>query len=212
MSNGSEILADLTCKGQKSFGENLSAEIEGLLHRVGLEWTNVDAVGVVQGPGTYTGLRLGVTVANAISQLTGAPVYGLSTLEAVIRPFLGEKWVGISVIPARKSEVNAALFAVKDRQIRRLSSDIAIGIPRLIQTLSAMESGPFYIVGDIPEELRHASLPFCSFRPVGLHAGEVAAWAAECLEGGVASHFAALKPVYSHLPGNLDTRKQWFKG
>ena len=78
-----------------------------LLAEAGLGFADVDRIAVGTGPGSFTGLRIGVATARALAQATGAPVVLVSTLEALAAPVEHDGPV-IAVVDARRGEVFAA--------------------------------------------------------------------------------------------------------
>ncbi|MDD5731364.1 MAG: hypothetical protein PHU42_00490 [Patescibacteria group bacterium] len=68
---------------------------------------NIEAVGVINGPGTFTGVRTGVTIANAMAYALKAPLYATDTLTAQISPMISDM---VSLVSASNSEVYFARF------------------------------------------------------------------------------------------------------
>jgi len=96
-------------------GTRLLALAAGLLDRAGLEWADLGRIGVGTGPGTFTGLRIGVTTARALAQATGAELAGVSTLRtlalgAVLGYRSGQSRLVLSVIDARRGEAFVAAY------------------------------------------------------------------------------------------------------
>jgi tRNA threonylcarbamoyladenosine biosynthesis protein TsaB len=82
--------------------------VAGLMERAGLGWGDVDGVAVGVGPGTFTGLRIGVATARALATAAGLPVYPVSSL-AALAAAVDEPLV-LPLIDAKRGELFAALF------------------------------------------------------------------------------------------------------
>lgn len=89
------------------------AAIESVLDMAGISSTALAGVGVTQGPGSFTGVRLGVTVAKTVALVAGCPVVGWDTLELLAYQSLGECGVGrVAVaLDARRGELYAGVFS-----------------------------------------------------------------------------------------------------
>jgi tRNA threonylcarbamoyladenosine biosynthesis protein TsaB len=107
-----ESLLGLSEKGGPLHTTALLGEVEGAVAAAG-GWEAVDAIAVGLGPGSFTGLRVGIATARALGLSRGLPVTGVCTLDALGRA-LGERAAGstrLAVIDARRDEVFAALYA-----------------------------------------------------------------------------------------------------
>jgi tRNA threonylcarbamoyladenosine biosynthesis protein TsaB len=81
-----------------------------LLEDAGADWRAIDRIAVGLGPGTFTGLRVGVATARALAQALPAELVGVGSLEALAFPVLAERATVVSVIDARRGEVFAAAY------------------------------------------------------------------------------------------------------
>jgi len=81
--DGGRVLAAATTVGARRHGELLAPSIAGVLARAGKEPGAVTAVVAGNGPGPYTGLRVGVVTARALGAALGVPAYGVCTLDAI---------------------------------------------------------------------------------------------------------------------------------
>jgi tRNA threonylcarbamoyladenosine biosynthesis protein TsaB len=140
--------------------EKLQPLLESALERAEVTWTDVSRICVGTGPGGFTGLRLGVATARALSQGHDIPVVAVSSLEALARgvEFAGEQELALpgkpevagpvlAVIDARRGEVFAAIY----RHHRMTMEPIAIAPAELAERLAARREwgrSPMLGVGD----------------------------------------------------------------
>ncbi len=92
----------------KGFAANLYPEIRGLLERNNTALTDVDCFAAASGPGSFTGIRIGLTAAKSLAEVNGKKVVGVSNLRAMAE--LGEGRFRAPVMDARRGEVYAAVF------------------------------------------------------------------------------------------------------
>ena len=109
---------------------------------------DMDVIAVAKGPGSFTGIRIGVAAAKGLAWGADKKLCGVSTLEAMAYQLMGSEGVVLCpVMDARRHEVYNALFESKDGAIIRLSPDRAIPIQTLIDEAKASDR-TFLLVGD----------------------------------------------------------------
>jgi len=122
---------------------------ETVLARQGLSFGDLDAVAVAHGPGSFTGIRIGVSTVKGICWGSGKPGIGVSTLEAMA--WNGERAPEGSVIccamDARRSQVYNALFEFRNGKPQRLTKDRAISLEDLTEELKMLEK-EIFVLGD----------------------------------------------------------------
>ena len=127
--------------------QTLMVMAEDLLKQCGKTVSDVTAVAVAEGPGSFTGVRIGVAAAKGFAWGRDLPCYGVSTLEAMAES-LGV-WQGYvcPCMDARRSQVYNALFYVNQGKIQRIAEDRAIALTDLGEELKNLED-PIFLVGD----------------------------------------------------------------
>ena len=127
--------------------QTLMVMAEDLLKQCGKTVSDVTAVAVAEGPGSFTGVRIGVAAAKGFAWGRDLPCYGVSTLEAMAES-LGV-WQGYvcPCMDARRSQVYNALFYVNQGKIQRIAADRAIALADLGEELKKLED-PIFLVGD----------------------------------------------------------------
>ena len=123
---------------------------EDLLKNAELSLGDLDAVAVAHGPGSFTGVRIGVATAKGLCWGAGIPAAGVSTLEAMALSG-GENAPEGSVVccamDARREQIYNALFRFKNGVPERLTPDRAIGLAELDAELSGQDA-PVWVMGD----------------------------------------------------------------
>ena len=144
---GNKLLAESYQNTGMTHSQTLLVMAEDLLKQCGKTANDVEAVAVAEGPGSFTGVRIGVAAAKGFAWGRSLPCYGVSTLEAMAAS-LGI-WEGYvcPVMDARRNQVYNALFEVKAGVITRIRVDRAISLADLAEDIKNLEKSVF-LVGD----------------------------------------------------------------
>ncbi|MBQ8833298.1 MAG: tRNA (adenosine(37)-N6)-threonylcarbamoyltransferase complex dimerization subunit type 1 TsaB [Oscillospiraceae bacterium] len=127
--------------------QTLIVMAEDLLKQCGKAVSDVTAVAVAEGPGSFTGVRIGVAAAKGFAWGGEIPCYGVSTLEAMAESLGVYQGYVCPVMDARRSQVYNALFYVNRSIIEQVKEDRAIALADLSKELEALD-GPIFLVGD----------------------------------------------------------------
>ncbi|MBQ3481956.1 MAG: tRNA (adenosine(37)-N6)-threonylcarbamoyltransferase complex dimerization subunit type 1 TsaB [Oscillospiraceae bacterium] len=120
---------------------------EDLLKNTGLTLAEIDAIAVAQGPGSFTGIRIGVSTVKGLCWGAEKPCIGVSTLEAMAWHGLSAGGLVCPVMDARRAQVYNALFRIGDGRPVRLCPDRAISLEDLAGELRGLGESVF-LVGD----------------------------------------------------------------
>ena len=107
-----------------SHAEKLHVFIEELFLETNLKLQDLNAVGVSQGPGSYTGLRIGISAAKGLCYALSIPLIALDTLEILARKIQVNSGIIIPMIDARRLEVFSAFFDSSFTKIRAIKAEV----------------------------------------------------------------------------------------
>ncbi|MBQ9148596.1 MAG: tRNA (adenosine(37)-N6)-threonylcarbamoyltransferase complex dimerization subunit type 1 TsaB [Oscillospiraceae bacterium] len=127
--------------------QTLMVMAEDLLKQCGKTARDVTAVAVAEGPGSFTGVRIGVAAAKGFAWGREIPCFGISTLEAMAESLGIYEGYVCPVMDARRSQVYNALFYVNHGTVERFREDRAISLAELGEELEHLD-GPIFLVGD----------------------------------------------------------------
>lgn len=142
LTEGDRIIKSEFINAGLTHSETLLPIIKGVMQ--GHSFDELEAIAVTAGPGSFTGIRIGVATAKGIAFHSDIPCVGISTLEAIAHNF--ENGIVCAVMDARRMQFYNALFSVKNGGVERICEDRAVSIEALKNELS--EYGEVIIAGD----------------------------------------------------------------
>lgn len=146
LGDGNRLVDESTILAGRSHLEMVLSEIYGLLSRQGSKITDVDAIVAGTGPGTFTGLRVGIATARGLAQALQKPIYGSSTLRALAQGVIegGDEGARnmqiLPVIDAKRGQVFAQLFTAGEKGAAAASDILCLDPGELIGKLSGLTS------------------------------------------------------------------------
>ena len=193
------------CSGYQDTGlthsRTLMPIVEHILKNADLTMADMDAIAVAAGPGSFTGIRIGVSAAKGLAFAVAKPAIGVSTLAAMARNVAFADGLVICAMDARRSQSYTAVFEAKDGHLTRLTEDRAIALADLAEEMKA-DPRPKTIVGDGArlcfDFLQNANVP-CRLAPPHLvmqNAMSVALEAESLAAEGALTDAQELQPVY----------------
>ncbi len=144
---GSKLLAESYQNTGLTHSQTLMVMAEDALKQSGKTVSDITAVAVAEGPGSFTGVRIGVAAAKGFAWGKELPCFGVSTLEAMAESLGIYQGYVCPCMDARRSQVYNALFYVNRGEIQRIREDRAIALSELAEELKTL-SEPVFLVGD----------------------------------------------------------------
>jgi tRNA threonylcarbamoyladenosine biosynthesis protein TsaB len=120
------VLCEAVLSVEVTHSERLLPAVDRALDEAGITLEGLGGIAVSIGPGSFTGLRIGLSTAKGLAYATGLPLVGVPTLEAMAWTLPAARWQVCPVLDARKQEVYAALFRHEPEGLRRLMDDAAM--------------------------------------------------------------------------------------
>lgn len=121
--DGGVVLGELAWVSEQNHSRELLPAIDALLHHVHAILENVDGLAVALGPGGFTALRVGLSVAKGLAFARGLPLVGIGTLEVAAYPFAATGLPLWALGDAGRGEVAAACFRQQENEWRRLEPE-----------------------------------------------------------------------------------------
>ena len=166
------LLAEYTLNNGNTHSETLLPMVESVLRLYGISVKEIDLFAVSEGPGSFTGVRIGVATLKGLAFQSNTPCVGVSTLEAIAENLSLHQGLICPVMNARRGQVYTALFRSNGERLERLLPDSALSVTELDELLVTYGE-PVAFCGDgydvtlpalqktvalpVPERLRHQS-------------------------------------------------------
>jgi len=191
----------------------LMPAVERVLHTAGICVADLDGISVSIGPGSFTGLRVGIALARGLAQAAGKPMAGVPTIDALVWQLNGKtggKQI-CGMLDAKKQEVYFAFYSFRNGKLEMCGEYKAGSVENVI----SMVKEPTVFTGEgalkyrkeleagLKEKFIPAGIEFCRNNPVS-----VAKSGLILLESGRAMHYNELLPLYVRLP---EAEIQWKK-
>ncbi len=121
--------------------------VESMLNNTNITMQDIDLIAVAAGPGSFTGLRIGVSAAKGLAWAEDKPCASVSTLEAMAWQLSGMDAIVCATMDARRQQVYNALFEIRDNVPVRITQDRAISLEDLMDELKNIKKAKI-LVGD----------------------------------------------------------------
>lgn len=142
-----KIIAEQFLNTAHTHSETLLPMVRDMLRGAGIALSDMESVAVTTGPGSFTGLRIGISTVKGLCSGVGIPCVSVSTLEAIAYNFIGIDGIICACMDARRKQVYNALFKSENGVITRLCEDRAISLEELFGEVLKLD-GKVYLAGD----------------------------------------------------------------
>lgn len=189
--------------------------LEHLKGLIGFEMNEIDAVAVTSGPGSFTGIRIGVATAKAMALAMGVPIIGIPTLDVMAHNISFAEQIICPIMDARRNQVYTAIYKWNNGTLEREGDHLAVEIDELLAKLGGRQTiflgdGVDVLKGKITDVMGDAA----QFAPSFLHmqrASVLAQLACEAFEKGEMIDADEFIPIYlrkSQAERELEEREQ----
>ncbi|MCT4619751.1 MAG: tRNA (adenosine(37)-N6)-threonylcarbamoyltransferase complex dimerization subunit type 1 TsaB [Marinisporobacter sp.] len=130
-----QLIGEYIINHKRTHSQKLMPMIEELLKSCELAIKDMDIIAVAKGPGSFTGLRIGVATAKGLAHAVDIPVVGISTLDALAFNMPFSEGIICPILDARRSQVYTAVYKWDDETLNNIEEPIAISIEELVEKL-----------------------------------------------------------------------------
>ena len=144
---GQELLAEYTINMGMTHSEGLLPQLEQLLARTGVRKEEIQLVAVSMGPGSFTGLRIGLATAEAMAYAWQCCLHGVDTLKALAYNIQLEGVVLSPVLDAQKGNFYQALYEWRDGKLIELEPVAVVNTQQALERI-ALQGSPALLMGE----------------------------------------------------------------
>lgn len=198
-----KLIGEIIINHEKKHAEKLMISIDHLLKDTNIGINEIDIFGIVQGPGSFTGLRIGMATIKGLAQVCNKPIVGISTLAALTANIPYSDGIICPVLDAQRNCIYSGLYSYsRNNQLITICQDAEMTIDTLIRTLSEYKDQKIYLLGDAQKkyvEKLAESLPKLILVPSYLsmnRASSAAFLAMEKYQTGQIDTYLSIEPVY----------------
>ena len=195
------MLAEITLQTKKTHSEVLMPHIAKILAMAGVSKADIKAVAVSVGPGSFTGLRIGLATAKTLAYAMKVPLIGVPTLEALAYGCLVPGVILAPMLDAQKGNVYQALFEWRSGELKELMPPTVMYIDEALDKL-AQYNIPVVLMGEAAvlhrTKIQQIGNPLVLAAPhlIIQRAGSVAMLGHTMLKAGIQHDVMALEPLY----------------
>ena len=203
LAQDSQILAELTWHCDRNHSVELLPQLVYLLNQAKLDLKSISGIIVARGPGSFNGLRVGISSAKGLAFSLGIPIIGISTLEAAAYQHAETSLPVCSILNAGRGEIATAMYQKKGNKWLTLAAEHITTVDALCSEITTRIIFCGEFVPIIAEQLRQHLKQRAMIPPLvsGLRrAGFLAELGQQRLEDGDFDDVATLQPLYLRRP------------
>ncbi|UNC91444.1 tRNA (adenosine(37)-N6)-threonylcarbamoyltransferase complex dimerization subunit type 1 TsaB [Candidatus Contubernalis alkaliaceticus] len=149
-----QIVGEYTLQNKKTHSQRLMPLISAVIENCDFTPGDLGGISVTCGPGSFTGIRIGVAAARALSQALGIPLVGIPTLDVLAFQFNYGEGLICPLLDARRGEVYSAVYRSSGEQIERITNYMAVPLRELLEFLIAAPEEKIIFLGDAMDKYR----------------------------------------------------------
>ncbi len=206
IADGERVLASYSIDNGLTQSELLMPMAEDIVKSLGIGFEDIDLLACTVGPGSFTGVRIGVALVKGIAFGRNIPCIGISALDALAENASGLCGIILPCMDARRRQVYTAIYRGASDGLTKLTEDMAISLDALCEMMREYADTPVYVVGD-GAKIAEAALTEAGFKVmstprmlVNENAYSCALLAKRKYDAGEHTDDLSIAPTYLRLP------------
>ncbi|HOO28300.1 MAG TPA: tRNA (adenosine(37)-N6)-threonylcarbamoyltransferase complex dimerization subunit type 1 TsaB [Lachnospiraceae bacterium] len=199
------LLAEYTVNYKKTHSQTLVPMLSEIVKMIELDLSEIDAIAVAKGPGSFTGLRIGSATAKGLGLALDKPIIAVPTVDALSFNAWGTNMLVCPLMDARRSQVYTGIYEFPEGKHHIIKEQCAIAIDDLIKELNGIGRKVLFLGDGVPVyrddlmERLHVPYEFAPAHMAGQRAGALGVLAFAYFKEGKIETAAEHKPDYLRL-------------
>lgn len=196
--DGEKLVCEEILNNKLTHSETIMPMIKAVLDKSELQVSDIDVFAAVTGPGSFTGLRIGVSAVKALAHAVNKPCVAVSTLEAMAYNFVFSDKLICPIMDARRGEVYNAVYRFNNDAAEEVRAERAITLEECCQDIKTIGKQTVFLGDGLPvfrERIKELLGDLALFAPANLNA-QMAASAAIAARNKEQIEYTRLTPVY----------------
>ena len=147
VSEDENILGEYTLRHKKTHSEKLMPLIEDLMQELGLKLNDIDLIAVSKGPGSYTGLRIGASIAKSLAFATGVKIVGVPTMKSLAANVYDDDKLIVPIMDAKAGRIYTGVFKWENGECTKVLEQFPCNVEELIEIINGYKE-PVIFNGD----------------------------------------------------------------
>ncbi|NLJ97375.1 MAG: tRNA (adenosine(37)-N6)-threonylcarbamoyltransferase complex dimerization subunit type 1 TsaB [Clostridiales bacterium] len=199
------LLAEYTVNYKKTHSQTLLPMLDEIVSMVELDMSQVDAIAITSGPGSFTGLRIGAATAKGLGLALNKPIIGVPTIDALAYSLYGTHMIVCPIMDARRNQVYTGLYEFVENELVVISQQKVVDIDEIIEEINLTGRETIFLGDGVPIQKERIASRIgvkYSFAPLHMNrqrAGSVAALGFQYYKKGLVETAAEHQPTYLRM-------------
>lgn len=144
------LVGEYTINNKKTHSQTLLPMLEAMLTMAEVDISEIDAVAVAAGPGSFTGLRIGASTAKGLAGALNIPIVPVPTLVGLAANFMNRESLVCPLMDARRNQAYFGIYECGEKEIKPMCEEAALPIEEIIEKVNQMNRGVIFLGDGVP--------------------------------------------------------------
>lgn len=145
-----KMIGEYTVNFKKTHSQTLLPMVDELVKNIGIDLKDLDGIAISNGPGSFTGLRIGSATAKGLAQALNIPIVPVSTLEALAANLFGTKGIICPMMDARRNQVYTGLYGYEGSRLITYEKPDALPVTEILEKINQNGESVIFLGDGVP--------------------------------------------------------------